>query len=435
MNIRSALIASTALLAIVSSAVAAEITIIEAPVIPMSTVTFPNAKAMELSVGYASGAFHMPGDAESDVYFITDRGPNIACEGDAEELIGLNQDAMCAGDKDGKIFPIPEFAPTIYKMVISADGKVTIAAEIPLKGKDGKVLNGLSNILSKNPAEKAYRIQGKEMAQSNNGFDSEALVRMKDGTFWISDEYGGSIAHIAADGTVLGRLVPEGIEGDYADASYPVYGKLPTIIMKRPLNRGIESIAVSPDEKSLYFVMQSPLANPDQDAYKKSRTVRLYKFDIESEKVVSEYAYQIDTADSFVVDNAKKPAKQNDVKISEMVAIGADKLLVLERISKTTKLYTVDLSKGTTVPASFDDITAGPSLEQLKADELATNKVVPLEKSLAFNSDDHKDMPTKIEGVALLNPKTLLLATDNDFGIAGDKTSFVKVVLDQPLPN
>jgi hypothetical protein len=435
MSIKSILIASTALLSLTSITVAAEITVIEAPVIPMSAVTFPNGKSMELSVGYASGAFHMPGDAESDVYFITDRGPNIACEGDAEDLIGLNEDKMCAGDKDGKIFPIPDFDPTIYKITISADGKASIAEEMPLKGTDGKKLNGLSNILTKNPAEKAYSVEGKEMAQSNNGFDSESLVRLKDGTFWISDEYGASIAHVAADGTVLDRLVPEGIEGDYADASYPVHGKLPGIIMKRPLNRGIESIAVSPDEASLYFVMQSPLANPDQDAYKKSRTVRLFKFDIASEKVVGEYAYQIDTADSFVADNAKKPAKQNDVKISEMVATGADKLLVLERISKTTKLYTVDLSKGTTIPASFDDMATAPSLEQLKADELAASKVVPLEKTIAFNSDDHKDMPTKIEGVALINPTTLLLATDNDFGIAGDKTSFVKVVLDQALSN
>ncbi len=435
MYIRSFLVGSTALLSLASMAAATEITVIEAPVIPMSTVTFPNGKSMELSVGYASGAFHMPGDAESVVYFITDRGPNIACEGDAEDLIGLNQDVMCKGDKDGKIFPVPEFDPTIYKMSISADGEVTVDEEIPLKGKDGKKLNGLSNILTRNPAEKAYSAEGKEMAQSNDGFDSESLVRLKDGTFWISDEYGASIAHVAADGTVLDRLVPEGIEGDYADASYPVHGKLPSIIMKRPLNRGIESLAVSPDEKSLYFVMQSPLANPDQDAYKKSRTVRLFKFDIASQKVAGEFVYEMDTPESFVADNAKKPAKQNDVKISEMVATGADQLLVLERISKTTKLYKVDLSRGATVPASFDDMATTPSLEQLKADELATNKVVPLEKSLTFNSDDHKDMPSKIEGVALINPTTLLLATDNDFGIAGDKTSFVKVVLDQPLSN
>ena len=38
--------------------------------------------------------------------------------------------------------------------------------------------------------------------------------------------------------------------------------------------------------------------------------------------------------------------KQSDVKLSEMVAIDTDDLIVLERISKVTKLYRVNLATG-----------------------------------------------------------------------------------------
>jgi len=435
MKLSTLLLTSTILSLAALPVSAVEITKIDAPILPLGTVTFPNGKTMDLSVGYASGAFHMPGDPASDVYFITDRGANIACDGDAEELIGLNQDAMCAGDKDGKIFPLPEFTPSIYKMSIADDGKVTVVDTIPLKGTDGAKLNGLPNPLTVTNTENSYGVDAKEITKSANGYDSEALVRLSDGTFWIGDEYGVTISHVAADGTVLERLVPAGLEGDYAGANYPVSGKLPAITMKRKLNRGIEAISISPDEKSLYFIIQSPLANPDNDAHKSSRIARLFKFDLATQAVTGEYAYEMDKPEAFVADNKKKPAKQSDVKISEMVATGPDQLLVLERISKTTKLYHVDLAAASVTPAAFDDIATAPSLEQLKTEDLAAAGVVPVAKTVVLDTDTLDGFPSKIESVALIDANTLLLATDNDFGIAGDKTEFVKVVLDAPVSN
>ncbi len=87
-----------------------------------------------------------------------------------------------------------------------------LVSALPLKGTDGKELNGLSNPLKATNTEGAYGPDGKAIPLSPNGFDSEALVRLSDGTFWLAEEYGGSIAHIAADGTVLKRLVPAGLE-------------------------------------------------------------------------------------------------------------------------------------------------------------------------------------------------------------------------------
>lgn len=426
------LLAGAAFTVLVSTgALAAEATSIGVPSLPLGTVTFPNGKAMTLTVGFGSGAFHRAGDPATTIYTITDRGPNIDC-GDAADLIGMDNNALCAGSDAAKIFPIPDFTPAIYELSF-ADGSAKVVRAIPLKGTKGNLLNGLSASIATTTMEGAYDPDGEEIAKSPDGFDSEGLVRLSDGTFWIGEEYGGSIAHVAADGTVIKRLVPAGLEGDFAGASYPVEGKLPAIIMKRYLNRGIESMAVSPDEKFLYFAIQSPLANPDKKAYQGGTIVRIFKFDLGSQSVVGEYAYPLDAPDTFVADNAKGPRKQTDVKVSEMTAVGPDQLLVLERISKTTKFYRVDLAGATTVPAAFDDMATGPSLEQTI--DLAAAGVVPLAKTLALDTDDLAGAPEKIEGVAMIGPNELVVTSDSDFGIEGANSTITRIMLDAPLTN
>ena len=98
-------------------------------------------------------------------------------------------------------------------------------------------------------------------------------MRLADGTFWIGDENGPSIAHFAADGRMIVRHVPQGTEGEFAGARYDVKGTLPAILAKRAINRGIESMAVSPDERFLYFIMQNPLANPDVKTYQQAKNI------------------------------------------------------------------------------------------------------------------------------------------------------------------
>ena len=98
-------------------------------------------------------------------------------------------------------------------------------------------------------------------------------MRLADGTFWIGDENGPSIAHFSADGRMIVRHVPQGTEGEFAGANYDVKGTLPAILAKRAINRGIESMAVSPDERFLYFIMQNPLANPDMKAYQQAKNI------------------------------------------------------------------------------------------------------------------------------------------------------------------
>jgi len=52
--------------------------------------------------------------------------------------------------------------------------------------------------------------------------------------------------------------------------------------------------------------------------------------------VVGEYVYTLDDPRTF----RRAPSeKQNDPRISELMAVGLDRLIVLERTEQTTKLY------------------------------------------------------------------------------------------------
>jgi hypothetical protein len=198
-----------------------------------------------------------------------------------------------------------------------------------------------------------------------------------------------------------------------------VFERLPAILARRFTNRGIESMAISPDERFLYTILQSPLANPDARAYQQAKNTRLLKIERATSRVVGQYVYQLDDPQSFRKDPSNR---QSDPRISELTALGTDRLLVLERTDGTTKLYEVDLRAGATdiLGSRWDDPATRPTLEQ--SNDLAGTGITPLGKRLVLDSADHPQLPAKLEGVAVLEDGALFLINDDDFGITGERT-------------
>ena len=364
--------------------------------IPLGTAHFSNGFELNATYGLGSGAYHAPFEESETVYIVTDRGVNIKCKDD-EEIIGLD---LC---ESGKIFPFPDFTPLIVKAHLSGSS-IAIEEVIELKDRNGEKISGISNPLS-NFSEIAYDINGAEMAYDPNGLDVESIIKVSDGTFWLSDEYAPSLVHVAADGRIMKRLVPAGLEDDLSEATYDIEGSLPAILAKRHPNRGIESVAISPDEQTLYFAMQSPLDNPD---YAQTRKLRIYAMNINNPADIKEYLYRIDLPDTFVRDNETKVRKQKDVKVSEIVALADGSLLISERISRGNKLYKINLDAETPVSEQHSD-----TLESNTA-------LTPVAKHKVFDADLVDGLPSKIEGIADLGNGKFFLINDNDFGIEGD---------------
>jgi hypothetical protein len=394
------------------------------PKLAWKSVALPGGKTVNYSLGIGSGAFRHPADPPNVIWTVGDRGPNLTC-GDAAKLIGTDVAEACRRLKDGRVYPTPDYAPSIYKVELDRAARTfKLLDVIPLRTKSGKLVSGMLNPQTKATRDTAMDLGGHTLAYDADSVDLEGVVRLADGTFWIGEEMGPSIAHVSADGRILKRCVPADAAEDYETSEAEVVASLPAILSKRQRNRGIESIAVSPDEAFLYFLLQNPLANPDVKAYQQAKNSRLFKLERATGKLLAEFVYQLDDPRSFGLDPSER---QSDPRISEMTALGTDRLLVLERTEGTTKLYEVALGGATNIlDTKWDEIATSPSLEQ--ENDPTKLSIVPVKKELRFDTAaDLREAPVKIEGVAFLGDGTMVLINDNDFGTTGEETRIALV--------
>lgn len=419
---RRLMLAAAATLAFAGAAQALEIEIYrsEDPQLSLGQMEFEGGKTLDLSVGIGSGAFRRA-DAPADEFVtVSDRGPNFTC-GAAEEIIGIKGEVFCGDIKRGRIYPRPDYSPSIYRIRV-AEGGFAVSEVIPLRTVSGKPVTGMPNRLTVATTENPVDGSGRRLEQDVNSVDAEGIVELADGTFWIGEENATSIFHVAADGRILRRIVPAGTEHDFEGADYEVEGALPALLAKRQANRGIESMAVSPDERFLYFVVQNPLANPDAEAYGQAVNTRLFKMDREQGRLVGEYVYTLTAMAEFPGEEKKK---QSTARISELLALDENRLLILDRTEKTTKIFEIDLSGATDILGTkWDETATSPSLEQVTLEEA---DIVPVSKRLVLDSSSHPELPTKIEGMAFFGNGDLMLINDDDFGISGQRTAVARV--------
>lgn len=360
--------------------------------------------------GYGSSLAPVPG-SKTEFYGLEDRGPNV-------------------GAPDGsKVEPLPGFDPAIGKFRL-VDGKAILEKAIPLKAGDGTPYNGLVNSEA-NTGETIENLDGQVQPTSPYGYDSEGLVAMKDGTLWVSDEYGPFITHFAANGRAISRLSP-------------FDGSLPAELKFRVPNKGMEGLTITPDGKTLVGMMQSALQTPDLTKKPANvTTLRIVTYDLKSH-ATHEYLYLL------------TDPKINSGAVSEITALSDTKFVVDERDGNFEpgaykKLFSIDISGATDVGpqstlagATYDpskggllvgksqqsiDAYVGTDDTATAAADLAKVGITPVSKALDVDLGGLLTTldPTggffghdKIEGVATSDGgKTLVVSNDSDFGIDG----------------
>ena len=135
--------------------------------------------------GFGSAATAHPTNA-GEFYALTDRGANIS--------FGSN-----------KIFPTPDYTPRIGHFKLLENGTIEMLDEVLFKNPSEVNISG-------RPNPEGYGATG-EIPYSEDqitvldtdkyGLDSEGLVALKDGSFWVSDEYGPHMVHFDASGVQL----------------------------------------------------------------------------------------------------------------------------------------------------------------------------------------------------------------------------------------
>jgi hypothetical protein len=348
--------------------------------------------------GIGSALVSVP-NKPGEFFMMTDRGPNI-------------DNTNSAGKSFGKIFPLPAFTPAIVHVKL-ADGKIELKRAIPMVDTQGAPVTGISNNKSD---ETPYSSEtSPSMAFNANGLDTEAMQLLPNGNFIVSEEYGPSVAVLDADGKVLVRYVPEG--KNYAGAGYPVKDILPAIYKERRANRGFENISVTPDGKTAYVTLQSPMGDAKDKLYAKSRVVRILRLDMTTPTDAK-------VTGMFLVLQNEKSAypetdKQKDLKYSDAVALDQDKILLLERATKKVKLIVADLSTATNVlnHKEANNLTfesEGENLDKLSIQPAQTREVFD-SRDVFFQIDTDK-----LEGLAVLTPSVVAISNDNDFGVGED---------------
>lgn len=380
---------------------------------PLDTVTVAG-RELHLSIGPGSGLTHAHGSAWTDFYAVSDRGPNIPCD-ESGKMLGKE---VCS--KSEVIFPIPGYTPSIYPLLVQA-GQVTLRGEpIPLHAANGQNFSGLPPELPK--GEKPLNGQLQPLPFSPNGVDTECISALAQGGFWIGEEYGPSLLRVAANVVVLERLVPKGTAAYYQGSSVPVRAVLPPLLARRKLNRGFEGMALAPDQKLLFVALQSPLANPDDDTAKNSRIDRLITLHLDAEGnfagMAGGYAVEFPRIEDFAPGE-----KQKDLKLSAMSAVDDHRVLLMLRAGNKVAVYLANLDGATRlIGTAWARPDTHPSLEE--QNDLAKVGIQPLALQLLWESDDAFGKGLgKVEGMSLVDGKSLLFISDNDFGITGEKST------------
>lgn len=380
---------------------------------------------MRLTRSLTSGLSRACGGDPALFWGVGDRGPNLKPKA-ALERYGLTALAPHAETDGAKVMPLPDAGPAIAQFRISANA-VQLESVHPLLSPAGTPLSGLPLPLPEQESEPALALDGSALGTHLDGADTEGIAARADGKLWIAEEYGPSLLLVGPDGRVEARHVPAGTARHFAGSAIPIIESLPALALSRKLNRGFEALALSADGTVLFVMFQSPLSHPDRTAHEQSDLVRLWALDAAAGTLLTEYAYPLGPPAGFRRDGAEGMVKRDDIKVSELTLLDDGSLLVLERVTQSTHIYRIAPGPGNALRAEWGDPARRPTLEQLGAAGAATQGVAVLQKQLVLSTDDHPEVGCDLEGMIVLAPNVLLLASDSDYGTEGAVTGFWRV--------
>lgn len=246
-------------------------------------------------------------------------------------------------------------------------------------------------------------------------FDPEGIRLSANGRFvYITDEYGPYLYQFNRDSGARVRAIklPSNlaVAHKFAVGSAEIAGNN----HGRVTNKGMEGLAISPDGKTLFGFVQSPLLEDGGDG---GRANRIVSINLETEEI-RQFAY-----DNFLADKSKA------YNSSELLALNDHELLVLERDGKglgdnskavVKRIYKVDL-------AGAQDVSDLTGEATLLSKAVTKSLFVDIVAKLTAAGLTPEQIPAKLEGLAFgedvvvdgVLKHTLYVANDNDFlGVA-----------------
>jgi len=266
---------------------------------------------------------------------------------------------------------------------------------------------------------------GDASARILTGFDldPESFVRAPDGTFWVSEEFGPFLVHVADDGRVLAPPVQiPGVrspQNPFLRIAERGRAERPTL----GTSRGFEGLAISPDGSTLYAQLEGAVAGDDP------RDLRLYAYDIKQGALAAKFytvrlqaasqtvdlATLTDTSGARVYPGVATPPT-GPLAIGELKAVNDHQLLLVERDNlgdneappRVKKIFLLNL------PPSREGAVTKVQLVDLLA--------IPDPSGLGGEMNFFRLPFYTIESVHVVDDSTLLVASDNNFPFSNGRS-------------
>jgi hypothetical protein len=306
--------------------------------------------------------------------------------------------------------------PKIVETVLLHDPDGRIPWTILCDRTSGKALPRFSfNAMPPSPAA----CGGDSKARVLTGFDldPESVVKAPDGTFWISEEFGPFLLHVSADGKVLEAPIPfPGVrtpQNPTLDLSDRAHAERPNLAA----SRGPEGLAIGPDGAKLYALLEGAVAGDDP------QDLRIYVFDVATRAFTGHVRYHLEMPSQTVnlsaitdgsgvrvyPDAVTPPA--GPVSIGELKAVNDHQMLIIERDNlgddvaapRFKKVFLIDLSEAAKHDGYVD--------KTLLLDLLA----IPDPSGVGGDGNFFRMPFYTIESVHVVDERTLLIASDNNF--------------------
>lgn len=200
--------------------------------------------------------------------------------------------------------------------------------------------------------------------------DAEGLRFLRDGTFYVSDEYGANVYYFNAAGRLQGVIRPPSAIIPRDASGNLIYSSLADAATGRRLNQGLEGMAVTPDGKMLATLLQSATMQDTSGSSQQTRNnTRLMIYDISQNRApgtpLAEYVLELPVFNANGNGAPNRTAAQSD-----MLALNATQFLVLSRdgnglgLTQTNPVYKsillIDTSGATNITGTAFSTTNAP---------------------------------------------------------------------------
>lgn len=299
-------------------------------------------------------------DGALEFFALTDRGPN----GD-----GPMAPHPAGGMAESKIFPAPEFIPSIACVQVDATG-ARVTGTVQLRASPTEFASGLPRPpgtpghSGEVPLDESLRA----LPYQAGGIDPEGIAfDARRGCLWIADDYGPFLMRVEPATGVITHTYGPG-------------SGLPQSFSRRAPNRGVEGLTLDPSTGLLYVAMQSPLL--DEDGGPDGPCLHYACFDPDAGATTAVHAYPLDP-------QQYRNGRTREAKLGDLASLGDGRFAVIEQ---------------------------GKGADGRMFHHLALASVDGTKQQL-LDLDACGWQAAKAEGLCLVDAHTLAICSDNDFGL------------------